>query len=139
MSLMNVLTQMAVQQFAGKTSQGSEGIAGALTQLLPMVGGDLNLGSLVEKFTSNGNLMSLAASWLGNGGNLSINPSQIISALGQNEVGNFASQLGMGENDAASGLANIIPDFIDKHSENGEVKSDALAGIASSVLGGLFK
>ncbi len=139
MSLINTLAQLALQKFSGQTGTDQSGMASALSQLLPTSGGDLDLSALVSRFTSNGTLASLASSWLANGSNMQLQPSQLISAFGQDKISQFASQIGIGESAASEGLADIIPNFIDKNSEGGQVKSDLISNVASSVLGGFFK
>lgn len=106
----------------------------ALKQLLPISGGEIEMQSLIALFVSNSDLISIATSWLNSGCNLQITSSQINSVLGQRKIRQFAGQLDIGAQDAAAGLANIIPGFIDQNSEKGEIKPDALAGIANSAL-----
>lgn len=106
----------------------------ALTKLLPSKGGDLDMGGLVEKFTSKADLSSLAASWLGNGQNEGLDASQLLGVLGDGAVGEFAESTGLSASTASSALAKVIPDFIDSNSDGG----DLVGGVLKGALGKLF-
>jgi len=59
--------------------------------------------------------------------------------LGQDKVSNFASQLGLGENEASSALASVLPQLIDSNSSGGSLLDQAggiegLAGIAKKFF-----
>ncbi len=133
MSLLKTLAELFLKDLG---SQGSSldlnSVIGAMQKLLPTAGGEVNLAQLVSMFTQQGGgLASMAASWLGDGGNQAISASQIMSVLGQSNVAGFASQLGLDTDTAAQGLADILPGAIDKNSAGGSF----LSGAASSVLG----
>lgn len=139
MTIVNNLAQMLIQNFAGKVGLDAGAVVPALLKLLPSEGGEINIAGLVEKFTQNESLANLASSWLGNGGNAAINPSQIMSILSEAKLSQFADHLGVGQGEAAEGLAAILPKFIDQNSQDGQLNADVLGGLAKNVLGGLFK
>ena len=128
------LIDMAAKLFINKIGSNLDvaSVAPALTQLLPTSNGELDIGNLVGMFKSQG-LASMASSWLGDGANSGIDASQIMSTLGQSKVSQFASQLGIGEQEAAGGLSDMIPDLIDKTSEGGN-----LLKAGAGMLGKLF-
>lgn len=137
MSLLKTAAELFIKQMGSTESAGGlnlQSVMGALQQLLPSSGGELNLSQLVTMFTQNGGLAALANSWLSDGGNASISASQIIEVLGKGSIADFASQLGLGSDGAAEGLSNIIPDLIDQSSKGGSLLSSA----AGSILGKLF-
>ena len=106
-------------------------VASALADLLPGKGQNLDLGALIGQMKGGG-LAAMAESWLGNGGNQSIDAGQILSLLGRDKIQGFAQQLGLGENSAVSGLQSALPKMIDQASSDGAL--DALGGV-SGVLG----
>lgn len=128
------------------TSANNSTISNALAQLLGGSGGQLNLGNLVALLSSNEGLQNVVNSWLGNGQNAPISPSQILSLFGEGKIKTFAGQLGVSSNDAAGGLANALPQMIDKGSSTGSLLETALVGALDGnrgglggMLGGLFK
>lgn len=130
MNLLEMASSLFMKKVGSNLDIGT--VMPALSQLLPTSGGELDIGSLVGLFKSQG-LASMASSWLGDGANTGIDASQIMSALGQSKVSEFASKLGIGEQEAASGLSDMIPDLIDKTSEGGD-----LLNAGKSLLGKLF-
>mgnify|MGYP001818781715 CR=1 FL=1 len=103
-------------------------------------GGGFDLQDIVGQFTgSGGDLASKAASWLGDGGNESISPTQIQDAIGGDKIEAFAAKLGIGREEASSGLSEILPDLIDKSSKGGSLLdsiggASGLAGLASKFF-----
>lgn len=132
------LLKIGAQLFLSKLgSQGSGLDAGtvvsALSSLLPTSSnGDLDLGGLLGQMNGGG-LASLAASFLGDGQNDMMSADNILGMLGDSNVSNFASQLGLQKETAAEGLSNAIPDLIDQNSKGGSL----LSGAGASLLGGL--
>lgn len=139
MSLINMAAQLFISKLGGTGEQLDTGsVVAALQNLLPTDGGELNLGALVTQFTSGGGLADLASSWLGGGDNEAISPSTLMDVLGNDQVSEFAGQLGLGEDTAAEGLAQMIPELIDGNSEGGDLLGGAVGDMAKGVLGKLF-
>lgn len=138
MSLLKTAAELFIKQMGSANTSGGlnlQSVMGALQQLLPSSGGELNLAQLVSMFAAqSGGLAGLASSWLSDGGNATISASQIMDVLGKSKVTDFAAQLGLGSEGAAEGLSKVIPDLIDKSSKGGSVLGDA----AGSILGKLF-
>jgi uncharacterized protein YidB (DUF937 family) len=134
--MLNMAAELFVKQM-GSAGGGLnlQTVMAALQKLLPSNGGELDLARLIGLFSSQGGgLAAMASSWLGDGANQGINASQIISVLGEGKVAEFAAQLGLQKDTAANGLAQALPDLIDKNSKGGEI----LGSLAGSVLGKLF-
>lgn len=110
--------------------------------LLPMLlkGGAIGgLGGLVGKFTSAG-LGGKAHSWVGTGANEPLDPDEVERALGSDQVDRIASDAGISHTEAAKGLAEIIPDLVDRASPGGSLPTGNLGEMMkdldlSSILG----
>lgn len=143
MDLLKIGTQLLMSQLGASASGLSEdGVMKALGSLLPTNdSGDLDLGGLLGQLNSGG-LASMAASWLGNGGNDAISGSQLLSLLGKSKVSHFASELSLDEDTAGNALSKMLPELIDKNSDGGSLMdsfgSDLLGSAAKGVLGKMF-
>lgn len=121
------------------TNIDSDSAASALSQLLGDGQGSVDLSGLVATMASSGELGDIVNSWLGDGANSAISADSILSLLGENNVSDFASQLGSDTGSAASGLANVLPQLMDKSSSGGSLLDaaggvDGLLGAAKSFL-----
>ncbi|SSY80784.1 YidB family protein [Alysiella crassa] len=83
-------------------------------QLVQQNGG---VGALLNQLQS-GDLASVAQSWIGNGANASVEPSQIQNALG-GSLGQAAANLGLDMNQASGLLAQFLPQIINSITPNG--------------------
>lgn len=105
------------------SNQGAGGIAG-----------------LQDRFAQAG-LADVAQSWIGTGENQTIAPEQIEGALGADLVGQFAQKAGLGQGEASSLLAQMLPQLVDQMTPNGraaDMAGDSVDQIAG-LLGGLLK
>lgn len=130
------LIEMASRLFVDKLGAGGESldlgaVQSALGNLLGSGAQALNLESLIGRFAS-ADLLGTAKSWLGDGANQSLTVDQIGAVLGSEAVAEFAGRLGIGEAQAKVGLAEMIPELIDKASSGGSLL-DSLGG-ASGLL-----
>lgn len=94
-------------------------------------GGGLDLGSLLSNMNSGG-LAGIAKSWLGDGDNENISTDQVTSMFGSDKISEFASQLGLSNDEAAGGLADAIPQLVDKASSGGSIL-DSIGGISGAM------
>lgn len=108
-------------------------ISSALAGLLGDGSGSIDLAGLVGKMTSNGDLGSIVSSWLGDGANAAISPDSIASLFGSDKLSAFAAQLGVDSAAAADGLADVLPQLLDKASSGGSLLD--MAGGAEGLLG----
>jgi uncharacterized protein YidB (DUF937 family) len=101
--------------------------------------GNLDLAGLATKMASSGELGNIVSSWLGDGANAAISPDSIQNLLGEDQIADFASKLGTDTGGAAAGLAEILPQIMDKSSSGGSLLESAgglggLMGAAKSFL-----
>ena len=137
MDLKNLATQLLVGKLGGsKTESTAESALGSLIGN----GGQFDLAGMVEQFTGgSADIAEKAKSWLGNGQNAEISESQIESVIGADKISEFAAKLGIGNDEAKSGLTDILPQLIDKGSRDGGLLDSiggvgGLAGIASKFF-----
>ena len=107
-------------------------------QMLQQNGG---IGGVLDKFRQGG-YADQANSWQSTGENLPISPSALQEVLGSGSIGQIAQQLGLSHGEAAGGLAQVLPQLIDKMTPGGEVPdnnddmvSQALAILTKSKVG----
>ena len=142
---MDELLKMGAAVFSKSPLSGDAGSnldASALISALPgLIGGDggLDFGSLMKNLDTGG-LGDIAKSWLNDGDNKAISPDQIISALGSGKIAEFASKLGISNKEAAGGLAEALPQMMDKASSGGALLDsiggmDGALGLASKLFG----
>lgn len=139
MDLMKIATELFLNKL-GSSAGGldQDMVTSALGALLGAEGGELDLGGLISRF-SEGGLGALAQTWLGDGANDGFSPEQLLSVLGESQVGDFASQLGLDQGDATSALSDMIPELIDQNSSAGGLLDSVggvsgLAGMASKLF-----
>jgi len=123
---------------AGGTSGGNP-LLEIVMQMLSNNGQTGGLAGLAQAFQDKG-LGEQMASWISTGKNLPISPEQIRSVLGSGQLGQIASRLGMDEQQAAGGLADLLPQVIDKLTPNGHMPQgdDLLAQGLPLLKGKLF-
>ena len=139
---MGLLDQLA-GQVLGNLAGGQGGSQNMQGMLLQLVMGMIQnqpggLGGLLGRFQQAG-LTEQASSWVGTGQNLPISGNQLEAALGADEIGNIAQQLGMSAGDASGALANLLPGVIDQLTPRGQVTegdalNDTFAALAKSFL-----
>jgi uncharacterized protein YidB (DUF937 family) len=105
---------------------GGGGMDGIVKMLLPALGGLLASGGLkkiLAGFQQNG-MGGKAQSWVGTGQNEPVSGDEVRKALGNEELSNFAGQLGLPEDQAAEVLAQALPDAVDQVTQEGEVPDE---------------
>lgn len=96
------------------------------------------LSGLAKIFAEKG-LGDVVASWVSTGENQPVSGDQISQALGSEKIGEIAQQLGIGQQDAANGLAGLLPEIIDKLTPDGQVPdADVLTQGLNLLKGRLF-
>ncbi|WP_371929868.1 YidB family protein [Uliginosibacterium sp. 31-16] len=93
------------------------------------------LDGLIAKLQQGG-LAEQAASWVGTGHNQAVNGGQLADALGQGTLTQLASQFGISDEQASSGLAQMLPQLIDQLTPNGNTANagDLLGSVLGSFL-----
>jgi uncharacterized protein YidB (DUF937 family) len=133
------LFDSVVGALSGGQSGGENQLLNIVMQLInnPQTGG---LGGLVQSFEQGG-LGNIVNSWVSTGHNLPISAEQIQAALGGGKLQEIAAQLGVSTEQASGGLADLLPQVVDKLTPNGQVHEggDLLAqGLDMLKKGGLF-
>ncbi len=109
----NVLGSLLGGGMGGQQQQPAQGGMGG-----GMMGG--GLGGLLSQFESAG-LGHIAQSWVGNGENQAVSPTQLQSVFGQGQVQQMASQAGMEPNDFLSQLSQHLPNAVNQMTPNGQM------------------
>lgn len=137
MNLLDTAAEMFQKKMGSQASNlNTETVANALQGLLPTKDGELDIAGLVAKFSQDGGLQSIVNSWIGMGDNESISAEQIKNILGNANVSEFASKLGLGADTAANGLSETIPQLVDKlgGSSLGSTVMNAAKGILDKLV-----
>jgi uncharacterized protein YidB (DUF937 family) len=102
-------------------------------QLLQRNGG---IGGVLAKMRGSG-LGQHANSWVSTGDNMPVSPDDLQQAFGPDELAQLASQYGLSTDEAANGLAQVLPEVVNQMTPAGEVPvddrdmiSEALASLA---------
>ena len=106
-----------------------------MDSLLPQLlkGGSLgSLTGLVEKFKAAG-LGDKVTSWLGNGKNAELHPDEVTKALGADTVTKIATDAGVSNEQAQTGLAAIIPNLVSHLSPNGSLPTASITKMLKGV------
>lgn len=117
MGLFDQVLGSALNSLGGNA--GGNNLQEVVMQLInnPKVGG---IEGLVKAFQSGG-LGEIVNSWVGTGQNLPISAEQLQSALGSEQLGAVASQLGVSQEEAGGQLAELLPKVVDLLTPNGQI------------------
>jgi uncharacterized protein YidB (DUF937 family) len=139
--MMGLLDQLAGQVMGGLGAQKQDSVSqpdllAGVMGLIDQAGG---LPALLQKFQAGG-LGDQIASWMGPGENQPVSGDQIKNALGDDAVAQVAQQAGVAPEHAATGLAQLLPQIIDKLSPNGQLpeNNDVLQQGMALLKGKLF-
>lgn len=102
---------------------GSSAKMKMIQTVVGMVGGSGALGGiggLIQKFTDGGQAKE-AESWVGTGENQPVSAEQVRAALGDDEIQRVADEAGVSTDEAAGGLAALLPTIIDKVTPDGQL------------------
>ncbi|MFD4873809.1 YidB family protein [Streptomyces sp. NPDC058420] len=118
---------------SGGGSEGGSGSGNILGALLSALGGSRSggssggsnpLGGLLDMLTKSG-LTEQKDSWVGTGQNQSVTGAQIQQALPDDTLQKVAEQAGVTPEQAASDLAQTLPQAVDKLTPQGQVPQAA--------------
>ncbi len=136
MSLLNdIVGGLAGQSLSSRQPAGANPVMQMAAQLISSSGG---LGALLQKFSTAG-LGSAANAWVAQGPNPPLSADQLVSAVGQEQVNELAHQHGMPPQQAAQGLAQILPSIVDKLTPDGALNENHSGSALESALSGLMK
>jgi uncharacterized protein YidB (DUF937 family) len=88
------------------------------------------LGDLIQAFQRNG-MGEKMDSWIGTGQNQPISVSEIERAMGIDSIGAIAKQAGVQPQEAASGMAAVLPELINRLTPQGQVPQGGVGDINS--------
>jgi uncharacterized protein YidB (DUF937 family) len=80
----------------------------------------------------SGGLGAIAQSWLGDGDNQPVSPEQVTNMFGADKISEFASKLGLSNEEAAGGLSEALPQMVDKASTGGSLL-DSIGGVSGAI------
>jgi uncharacterized protein YidB (DUF937 family) len=117
---MGLLDSLLGGLMGGGSQQGQSPLAQMALQLIQQNGG---LPGILAKFQQAG-MGQHADSWVGTGSNMPITADQLSQVLGSGALGQLAQQFGMSQGGASSGLAQMLPQIIDKLTPTGQIPAD---------------
>lgn len=122
-----------LDQLGGMLNQGGNNdFVGAITNLIDQQGG---LGGLAQQL-QNGGLGDIVSSWVGTGANLPVSAEALQQALGSEQISQIAARLGLSPDQAAGGLAQLLPQVVDKLTPNGQIETGGLLEQGLDLLKG---
>lgn len=132
---MGLLDQIGDLFGGDKKGGGGGGADGLLGAAMGLVGGKDGLQGLLKKFDDAG-LDDVVKSWFGKDDNKPLSADQVRNALGDEEVSRVAKEAGVSEDEAADGLAGMLPGLIDKITPDGKIPDlDDLKDLAGKFFG----
>lgn len=142
MSLLKIAAELFIKQLGNKGSGlNIATVVQALQGLLPTKGGELDMAALVGQLAGGqgggGELAALAGSLLGKGGQ-GIDVQKVLAVLGESQVKQFADQVGVDGNAAATGLAGMLPKLLEQ-GQSGGLLGGLAGSAAKGALGKLFQ
>ncbi len=134
---MGLLDQLAGQVLGSLGAQQQDSVpqSALLDGVMGLINSAGGLPGLLQKFQESG-LGDQVASWVGVGENQTVSGDQIKDALGTDAVGQIAQQAGVEPEHAYTGLAQLLPQIIDKLTPNGQVPDNDLLQQGLSLLKG---
>ena len=123
------------QMMGGGQRGGGGGLGDILGQVLGGGGGSGGgLGGLLRQFESVG-LGDQARSWVSPGQNQPLAPDALGRVFGADGLAAIARQAGLSERDTTAGLAQLLPEIIDRATPQGQVPDDdQLAGTLQDLM-----
>ena len=111
-----------------KGATGGDGRGGLnpalLMTLLPVVLGVLKNGGL-QKLLGGLRALGLTAeadSWVGKGENRPVSGAQVRQAVGEEQIARISQEAGVSEDEAAEGVAQLLPQLVDGASPDGDLE-----------------
>jgi uncharacterized protein YidB (DUF937 family) len=129
-----------VAEIARKNPQAVAAILSMLNSRDTSVGGNNGgLGGMMAQF-QNAGLGDMMSSWISTGPNPPISSQQVTDVLGGDVLSQFAAKAGLGQGQASSVLASLLPAVIDQLTPEGKApQQQGLDSTLGSLLGMLGK
>ena len=134
---MGLLDQLAGQVIGALGDQKQDAVPqgdllGGVMALINNAGG---LPAILQQLQASG-IADQVASWIGTGDNAPVSGNQITDALGADQVALVARHAGIEPAHAATGLAQLLPQIIDKLTPGGQLPQNELLEQGLSLLRG---
>jgi uncharacterized protein YidB (DUF937 family) len=130
MDLMNIAQQLISQKLGDNVDTNA--VSNGLQSLFGGSEGGFDISNLVSSMSQNGGLAEVVGSWLGDGENMPIDSNTVSELFNSDQIGAFASQLGLDSSDASSLLADVVPNIVDQSSSGGNLL-DSIGGIDGAM------
>lgn len=112
-------------------AQGGGQVVQLVLQLLQRNGG---IEGLLAKMQQAGyGDQAQAQAWIGTGQNQAVPADVLAQIFGQGQLGEIAQQLGLSRDDAAGGLAQALPDVVDRMTPQGRIPEDTNDLVAQTL------
>jgi uncharacterized protein YidB (DUF937 family) len=123
------------QMMGGGAQSSGGGLGDILGQVLGGAGGrGGGLGGLLRQFESAG-LGDQARSWVSPGQNQPLAPDALGRVFGADGLAAIARQAGLSERDTSTGLAQLLPEIIDRATPQGQIPDgDQLASTLQDLM-----
>ena len=138
MDLLQMGAQILSQQMGGNAN--SDSMQNVLNSLIGD-GDSMDIASLVAKMQGgSGGLGEIVQSWLGDGENAAISPSQLEDVIDSERLQQSASQLGTDQDSLLEMLSSAVPQMVDNGSKGGSLL-DSLGGLegVANLAKGFFR
>ena len=119
-SLLGGLTRGGQSGDSGGSGLGGVGTAAVIAMILQLVQRNGGLQGVLQKMQQAG-MGQQAQSWVGTGPNLPIDPRILQQVLGQGQLGQIAQQLGISQEQASDGVAQMLPQVVDQMTPAGQI------------------
>lgn len=134
---MGLLDQLAGQVMGslGGQAPAAGGQGALLSGLMTMIDNAGGVQAVLQQLQQSG-IADQVMSWIGTGQNLPVSGDQLAAALGQDKVAQVAAQAGVSPDQAAGGLAALLPQIIDQLTPQGQVPTDDMLSQGLNLLRG---
>lgn len=131
---MNLLESL-LSGLAGSNTSSGQSANPMLQVLLQMLAGNGQFGGLsglARQFEQAGFGREMH-SWISTGQNLPITPDQLMQVFGQGQMQQMAAGSGMDLGSLAGGLADMLPQLIDRMTPSGQVPAGGVDGALAEL------
>jgi len=108
------------QRSGGFGGMGTAAVIAIVLQLLQRNGG---LGGLLQRMQQAG-AGTHGQSWVGTGQNMPISPDMLSQIFGRGQIDDVARELGVSHDEAASTVAQALPDVVNHMTPSGAIPDD---------------
>lgn len=112
----------------GRSAPGAGNRGMLLALLLPLamqwVQRNGGIGAVLDRVRQRGHAQE-ADSWVSTGPNRELAPRQVGELVGHDELSRMSQQLGVGDEEVATGLSEILPQLVDQSTPDGRLPPDA--------------